>query len=151
MNRNHDQQVLSSATGLGLGVFAIALLLIPTFLPLFILYRIAVVTGATQLHPAILIVLAGASVWGLGGVVIRSVPPTVARLAIAAYIASCYTFVIFQRELTTARAELDFAWLLFCFGIFMVLGWRIGGAMVLKAHRDRLIRARRDQQPPEAH
>lgn len=77
---------------------------------------------------------------------IRSVPPGAAKLVIAMYIGACYTFVFFQRELTTARPELDLTWLVFAFAIFTFVGWRVGGALVLKAHRDRLIRVQNREQ-----
>lgn len=148
MTRNPDQQVLTATAGLGMGLFAIGVVLIPLFLPAFILYRIAVFAGITSLHPAIMIVVAGAALWGLwrlGGILIRSLPWRIARAIIAAYIGACYAFAFFQRELTTARSELDVTWLIFTFAIFAFIGWKVGGALVLKAHRDRLIRARRNE------
>jgi hypothetical protein len=149
MTRDPDQQVFRTTGGLGIGLFALALALLPVFFPAYLLYRAAVVTGATNLHPAVVIVLAAAAGWAIwrgGGVLIRSVPPTAARLVIALYIGACYTFVFFQRTLTTARSELDLTWLLFAFAIFTFVGWKVGGALVLKAHRDRLIRAQRKEQ-----
>jgi len=149
MTRDPDQQVSSTAGGLGLLLFAAALVLIPAFFPAYVLYKLAILTGVTNLHPAIVIVLTGAAVWAvlrLGGMLIRSVPPGIARGAIAGYVGACYTFAFFQRELTTARSELDLMWLMFAFAIFTFIGWKVGGALVLKAHRDHLIRAQRKEQ-----
>jgi hypothetical protein len=149
MTRDPDQQVFSTGSGLGLLLFAAAVVLIPAFLPAYVLYKLIVLTGVTDLHPAIVIPLAAAAgwvAWRLGGMLVRSVPPGIARLAIAGYVGACYTFAFFQRELTTARSELDLAWLTFAFAIFTFIGWKIGGALVLKAHRDRLIRVRRNEQ-----
>jgi hypothetical protein len=149
MSRDPDRQVSNTAGGLGLLLFAAAVVLIPAFFPAYILYKLLVLTGVTNLHPAIVIPLAAAAgwaAWRLGGMLIRSVPPGIARLAIAGYVGACYSFAFFQRELTTARSELDLAWLTFAFAIFTFIGWKIGGALVLKAHRDRLIRIRRKEE-----
>jgi hypothetical protein len=146
MARDPDQQVFRTAGGSGVLLFAAALVLIPAFLPAYALYKLLVLAGVTTLHPAIVIALGAAGVWAawrLGGMLIRSMPPSVAQTAIAGYIGACYTFAFFQRELTTARSELDLAWLIFTFAIFTFIGWKIGGTLVLKAHRDRLIRVRR--------
>ena len=148
MSRDPDQQVAEAATGLGCFAFVAAMFLLPFLLPAFILYRLAVVSGATNLHPALLIALAAATIWGiwkLGGVLIRSVSPLIAQLAITVYVAACYTFVVFQRELTTARAELDLAWLSLAFAVFCFIGWKVSGAIVLKAHRDQAHRLRRKE------
>ena len=138
MTRDTDHQVFRTAGGFGILLFAAALVLIPAFFPAYLLYRAAVVTGATDLHPAIVIVLAAAAgwaVWRLGGMLIRAVRPGAARLVIAVYIGACYTFVFFQRELTTAWPELDVTWLIFAFAIFTFVGWKVGGVLVLKANR----------------
>jgi hypothetical protein len=143
------QQVFRTAGGSGVLLFAAALVLIPAFLPAYALYKLLIFTGVTVLHPAIVIALAAAvgwAAWRLGGILIRSVPPGIARLAIAGYVGACYTFAFFQRELTTARSELDLIWLMFAFAIFTFIGWKVGGALVLKAHRDRLIRVQRKEQ-----
>lgn len=144
MSRDPDRQVFAAAGGLGLGVFALAFVLVPVIFPAIIVYRVALALGAMNLHPAIMIVVAGAAGWAfwkLGGILIRSVRPVVARRAIAAYIGVCYAFVFFQRELTTAQSELDVTWLLFTFAIFAIVGWKVGGALVQKAHRDGFARA----------
>lgn len=149
MTRDPEQQVFKTAGGFGVILFAAALVLIPAFLPAYALYKLLILTGVTTLHPAILITLAGAAgwaAWRLGGMLIRSMPPGIARSAIAGYVGACYTFMFFQRELTTARSELDLTWLTFAFAIFTFIGWKISGALVLKAHRDRLIRAQRNEQ-----
>lgn len=149
MTRDPDQQVFRTAGGSGVLLFAAALVLIPAFLPAYVLYKLLSLTGVTTLHPAIVITLAGASAWAawrLGGMLIRSVPPGIARAAIAGYIGACYSFTVFQREITTARSELDLAWLMFAFAIFTFIGWKIGGALVLKAHRDRLARLRHKEE-----
>lgn len=149
MTRDPDQQVSRTAGGLGILLFAAALVLIPIFFPAYVLYKLAIFTGVTALHPAIVIAFAGAAgwaAWRLGGILIRSVPPGIARAAIAGYVGACYSFAFFQRELTTARSELDLTWLMFAFAIFTFIGWKVGGALVLKAHRDRLIRAQRKEQ-----
>jgi hypothetical protein len=149
MARDPDQQVFRTAGGSGVLLFAAALVLIPAFLPAYALYKLLILTGITALHPAIVITLSGASAWAawrLGGMLIRSVPPGIARLAIAGYIGACYAAAFFQRELTTARSELDLIWLMFAFAIFTFIGWKVGGVLVLKAHRDHLIRARRKEQ-----
>jgi hypothetical protein len=149
MTRDPDQQVFRSAGGLGFLLFAAALVLIPVFFPAYFLYRLAILTGVTALHPAIVIVLTGAAVWAvwrLGGMLIRSVPPRLARGAIAGYVGAIYVFAFFQRELTTAQSELDITWLMFAFAIFTFIGWKVGGVLVLKAHRDRLMRIQRKEQ-----
>lgn len=149
MTRDPDQQVSSTAGGLGLLLFAAALVLIPAFFPAYLLYKLLILTGVTTLHPAVVIVLAAAAGWAgwrLGGMLVRSVPPRVARLAIAGYVGACYSFAFFQRELTTAQSELDPLWLIFAFAIFTFIGWKVGGALVLKAHRDRLTRVRRKEE-----
>lgn len=146
MTRDAERQVFSTAGGLGLLLFVAALVLIPAFLPAYALYKLLILAGVATLHPAIVITLAmaaGWAAWRLGGILIRSVPPSIARLAIAGYIGACYSFVFFQRELTTARSELDLTWLMFAFAIFTFVGWKIAGALVLKAHRDSLIRVGR--------
>ncbi len=149
MAHDSDQQVLNSATGLGCSALIIGLVVIPPlFLPAFVIYRLAVVTGATTLHPAILIPIAAASIWGivrLGGMLIRSAPPRGAQLVIAAYIGACYTFVLFQRQLTTARSELDLPWLILAFAIFTFVGWKVGASLVLKVHRNELARLQKRQ------
>lgn len=149
MEKTPDQQVFESAAGVGCFAFVIALALIPLFFPAYVLYKLATAAGAGRLHPAILLALAALTIWGLwrlGGLMIRSVPPRVARTVIAVYVAACYTMALFERQLTTARAGLDVAWLAFAFAVFLFIGWKIGGAMVLKAHRDRLLRVRRKQE-----
>lgn len=149
MTRDPDQQVFRSAGGLGVLLFAGALVLIPAFFPAYALYKLLILSGGTSLHPAIVICLAAAAgwaAWRLGGMLIRSMPPSVARSAIAGYIGVCYVFAFFQRQLTTARSELDLPWLMLAFAIFTFIGWKIGGVLVLKAHRDRLIRARRKEE-----
>jgi hypothetical protein len=149
MARDPDQQVFRTAGGSGMLLFAAALVLIPAFLPAYALYKLLVLTGVTTLHPAFVIVLAAATgwaAWRLGGILIRSMPPRVARSAIAGYIGACYTFAFFQRQLTTAWPELDLPWLMLAFAIFTLIGWKIGGVLILKAHRDRLIRARRKEE-----
>lgn len=149
MTRDPDQQVFRSAGGLGVLLFAAALVLIPIFFPAYVLYKLAILAGVTALHPAIVIVLAGVAgwaAWRLGGILIRSVPPGIARAAIAGYVGACWTFAFYQRELTTARSELDVTWLMFAFAIFTFIGWKVGGALVLKAHRDRLARVRRKEE-----
>ncbi|MGZ8284161.1 MAG: hypothetical protein ACXWUZ_03755 [Allosphingosinicella sp.] len=148
MTRDPDLQVSRTAGGLGILLFAAALVLIPVFFPAYVLYKLLILTGVTTLHPAIVIVLAGAvgwAAWRLGGMLIRSVPPGIARAAIAGYVGACYTFAFFQRELTTARSDLDLTWLMFALAIFTFIGWKVGGALVLKAHRDRLIRVQREE------
>jgi hypothetical protein len=148
MTRDPDQQVFRTAGGSGLLLFAAALVLIPAFLPAYALYKLLILTRVTTLHPAIVIAVAGAAgwaAWRLGGMLIRSVPPGIARLAIAGYVGACYSFAVFQREITTARSELDLIWLMFAFAIFTFVGWKVGGALVLKAHRDRLVRVRRKE------
>ncbi|HEX8124231.1 MAG TPA: hypothetical protein VF548_01470 [Allosphingosinicella sp.] len=149
MARDPEQQVFKTAGGFGVLLFAGALVLIPAFFPAYALYKLVILTGVTSLHPAIVIALAAAAgwaAWRLGGMLIRSMPPGIARSAIAGYIGACYTFAFFQRELTTARPELDLPWLMLGFAIFTFIGWKIGGVLVLKAHRDRLIRVRRKEQ-----
>lgn len=149
MGHDPDKQVLNAAGGLGCFAFAAALALIPLFLPAYILYKLTMAAGAASLHPAVMIVLAALAIWGLwrmGGMLIRSVSPRAAQLAIALYVGVSYAFVFFQRPLTTAPAELDVAWLALVFAAFSLVGWKIGCAMVLKAHRDRLIRAQRKEQ-----
>ncbi len=147
MAHNSDQQVLNSATGLGCSALIIGLVIIPPlFLPAFVIYRLAILTGATTLHPAILIAMAAALIWAiarLGGIVVRSVTARVAQLVIAAYIGACYTFVFFQRQLTTARSELDIPWLILAFAIFAFVGWKVGASLVLKVHRNELVRVQR--------
>ena len=149
MTRDPDQQVLKSAGGCGALLFAGAVVLIPALLPVYALYILLSLTGVTTLHPAYVIVLAAAAgwaAWRLGGILIRSMPPGVARSVIAGYIGACYTFAFFQRQLTTAPSEIDFPWLIFAFAIFTFIGWKIAGVLVLKAHRDRLIRVQRKEQ-----
>lgn len=121
-------------------------------LPSFIIFRLAQLSGATSLHPAFQIALAGATIfvlWRLGGMAIRLVPPAVAQGVIGFYIGACYTFAIFQRELTTARSELDVPWLLLTLVVCTSIGWKIGGMLVLKAYRDQLARARASQGKPD--
>jgi len=147
--RDPDQQVFRTTGGCGALLFAGALALIPALLPVYALYILLSLTGVTTLHPAIIIALAGVAGWGawrLGGILIRSMPPSVARSAIAGYIGACYVFALFQRPLTTAPSEIDLPWLMFAFAIFTFIGWKVGGVLVLKAHRDRLIRAQRKEQ-----
>lgn len=149
MTRDPDQQVSSTAGGLGLLLFAVALVLIPAFFPAYVLYKLAILTGVTTLHPAIVIVLTGAGVWAvwrLGGILIRSMRPGIARSVIAGYVGACYVFAFFQRQLTTAQSELDLPWLMLAFAVFTFIGWKIGGVLILKAHRDRLIRVRRKEE-----
>ena len=149
MTRDPDQQVFKSAGGCGALLFAGAVVLIPALLPVYALYILLSLTGVTTLHPAIAIAVAAAAAWAawrLGGILIRSMPPSVARSAIAGYIGACYTFAFFQRQLTTARSELDLPWLMFAFAILTFIGWKVGGVLVLKAHRDRLIRVQRKEQ-----
>lgn len=149
MARDPEQQVFKTAGGFGVLLFAGALVLIPAFFPAYALYKLLILTGVTTLHPAVAIALAGATgwaAWRLGGMLIRTVPPGIARAVIAGYVGACYTFAFFQRELTTARSELDVTWLMFAFAIFSFIGWKVGGALVLKAHRDRLARVRRKEE-----
>ena len=149
MARDPDQQVFGMAGGLGLILFAAALVLIPALIPVFLLYQLAVNTGVTNLHTAIVLTLAGLAAWGFwraGGMLIRSVSQRTAQSVIAVYIGACYTFAFFQRPLTTAPAELDLPWLLLSFGIFSFVGWKAGGALVRKAHRDQMLRLARKEQ-----
>lgn len=149
MTRDPDQQVVKSAGGCGALLFAGAVVLIPALLPVYALYILLSLTGVTNLHPVIAIAVAAATgwaAWRLGGMVIRSMPPTIARSAIAGYIGACYTFAFFQRQLTTAPSEIDPPWLIFAIAIFTFIGWKVGGVLVLKAHRDRLSRALRKKQ-----
>ena len=149
MTRDPDRQVFKSAGGCGTLLFAGAVALIPALLPVYALYILLSLTGVTALHPAIAIAVAAAAgwaAWRLGGILIRSMAPNVARSAIAGYIGACYTFAFFQRQLTTARSELDLPWLTLAFAIFTFIGWKVGGALVLKVHRDRLSRALRKKQ-----
>ena len=149
MARDPDQQVFGMAGGLGLILFAAALVLIPALIPVFLVYQLAVNTGVTNLHPAIALALAGLAAWGCwrgGGMLIRSVSPRTARFVIAVYIGACYTFAFFQRALTTAPSELDVPWLIFAFATFSFVGWKAGGVLVRKAHRDQLMRIARKEQ-----
>lgn len=148
MAQDPDGEVFGAATGLGCFALAAALALIPLFVPAYLLYKVAVRAGVASFHPAVVIVLLAATVWALwrlGGTLIRSMPPRAAQLAIALYVGGCYTFGFFQRELTTARTELDVAWLSLAFAVFAFVGWKIGGVMVFKAHRDHLLRLTRSQ------
>lgn len=146
MSSNPDEQILGAATGLGcFGLIAALILVPPLLLPGFVIYRIATISGATTLHPAFQIALAGATIfalWRLGGMLIRAVPAKLAQAVLAVYIAACYTFVVFQRELTTAHSELDLPWVLLAFAVFAFIGWKVGGMLVLKAYRDQLARSR---------
>lgn len=149
MLRNPDEQVFAAASGLGCSALNAGLIILPPLLlPGFIIFRLAQLSGATSLHPAFQIALAAATIfalWRLGGMVIRSVPPTITQGLLGLYIGACYTFAIFQRELTTARSELDVPWLLLTFGICTYIGWKIAAMLVLKAYRDQLARARARQ------
>lgn len=149
MGRNSDKQVFAAASGLGCSALVAGLIILPPLLlPGFIIFRLAQLGGATSLHPAVQIALGAAiifALWRLGGISIRSVPAKIAQGALGLYIGSCYTFAIFQRELTTARSELDVPWLLLAFAVCTFIGWKIGGMLVLKAYRNQLARARAKQ------
>lgn len=142
-----ERHINSAAGELGCAALVAALIIVPPLiLPAFVLYKLAVAVGASALHPAILIALAIASIWALGrggGILVRSVSPQIARAIIAAYIGACYTFAVFQRQLTTARSELDIPWLLFGFAAFSLVGWKIAATVVNKAHLRQLARAER--------
>lgn len=149
MARNHDEQVFSAAAGLGCSALVAGLIILPPLvLPGVIIFRLAQLGGVTVLHPAFQIAIAAATVfvlWRLGGMALRSVPPRLAQGTLGLYIVACYTFAIFQRELTTARSELEVPWLLLTFAVFAFIGWKVAGALVLKAYRDHLTRARAKQ------
>ncbi len=146
MSADPDKQVFGAVTGLGCFSLALGLILIPPLiLPALLLVKLVSFAGKA-LHPALVVLFAAALAWGLyrlAGFLIRAVRPSWARGSIALYVGACYTFVIFQRELTTARSELDVTWLAFTMLIFTAIGWKAAGTMVIKAHRDQLIRARR--------
>lgn len=142
-----DRHITNAAGELGCAALVAALIIVPPLiLPAFVLYKLAVVAGATTLHPAILIALAIGSIWAIGragGILIRSISPQIAQAVIAAYIGACYTFAVFQRQLTTARSELDIPWLLFSFAAFTFVGWKIAATVVNKAHSRQLARTER--------
>lgn len=136
MSSDPDRQVTNTAVNFGCLTLAAGLLLVPPLiLPLFGIYRIGV-AAARYSHPAVGIVVSLFVGWIILAALawlIRSLPPRVAQGISAAYIGSCYTFAIFQRELTTASDELDLGWLLFTFAIFALAGWKIGGYLVRAA------------------
>lgn len=139
-----DKQVLNAASGLGCFAVVLGLILVPPLiLPAFILYRLGGLMGVSALHPAFIILFAAISIWGLyrlAGILVRAIPPSVARFAIAFYVGACYTFATFQRELTTARAQLDVTWLAFAMVLFTALGWKAAGLLIAKMHRDQTAR-----------
>ena len=134
-----DKQILNAAGGLGCSALTMGLVVIPPlFLPAYILYRVAVTSGATNLHPAIVIALTAATIWGLfklSRFALRSIPPRFAQLLLASYIGASYTFVFFQHSLTGSQAKLDIAWLLLGFAIFFFIGWKVGGVVVARASK----------------
>jgi len=144
-----DQKVSGAGMGLGFLLMVVGVALIPFFLPVYIIYKVALLTGVAALHPAMVITFAGAAAWGmwkLGGIMIRTIAPGVARFLIALYIGACYTFAFFQRELTTARSELGLTWMFFALAIFTFIGWKVGGALVDRAHSGELGRRLRKEQ-----
>lgn len=149
MAGNSDEQVFAAASGLGCTALIAGLLVLPPLmLPGFIIFRLGQLSGATSLHPAFQIALAAAIIfglWRLGGMAIRSVPTAVAQGVLGLYIGACYTSAIFQRELTTARSELDMPWLLLTFAICTFIAWKIAGLLVFRAYRRQLARARARQ------
>lgn len=136
MANTPDQQVTNTAVNLGCLTLAAGLIALPPLvLPFLIVFRIAKVAGE-RLHPAAGIVVGLLAGWllykGLSWSV-RSLPPQAFKLLCALYISASYCFAIFQRELTTARHELDLAWLMLAFAVFAAIGWKVGALLIPKS------------------
>ena len=116
MSADPDRQIFVAATDVGCFALVLGLIMIPPLiLPAVILMGLVSLVGKA-LHPALVILITAFSAWGLyrlTGILIRAVRPSLARAVIAVYVGACYSFAIFQRELTTARSDLDTTWLAF--------------------------------------